>query len=46
VRAGEFKGASGKHIMNTVVIGIGGSFLGPYFAVEAMRFEKGCYESA
>jgi len=32
--------------MNTVVIGIGGSFLGPMFAYEAIRFHKDCHEAA
>lgn len=36
VRGGEFRGFSGKSIRNTVVIGIGGSFLGPMFAYEAI----------
>lgn len=33
-------------MMNTVVIGIGGSFLGPMFAYEAIRFHKDCHEAA
>ena len=46
IRKGEFKGYSGKNIWNTVVIGIGGSFLGPIYAVEAMKFYSKCYEAA
>lgn len=43
---GEFKGYSGKIIKNTVVIGIGGSFLGPMFAYEAIRFHWDCHAAA
>jgi glucose-6-phosphate isomerase len=37
VRAGEWKGYSGKPIRNVVNIGIGGSDLGPVMAYEALR---------
>ena len=32
--------------MNTVVIGIGGSFLGPMFAYEAIWYHRECHEAA
>jgi glucose-6-phosphate isomerase len=38
VRAGEWKGYTGKSIRNVVNIGIGGSDLGPVMAYEALRF--------
>ncbi len=37
VRAGEWKGHSGKRVRNVVNIGIGGSDLGPVMACEALR---------
>ena len=37
VRSGEWKGHTGKRIRNIVNIGIGGSYLGPRFATEALR---------
>jgi glucose-6-phosphate isomerase len=37
VRAGDWKGATGKPIRNVVNIGIGGSDLGPVMAYEALR---------
>jgi len=37
VRAGEFKGNTGKPIRNIVNIGIGGSHLGPMLATEALN---------
>jgi len=37
VRAGEWKGATGKPVRNVVNIGIGGSDLGPAMAYEALR---------
>jgi len=40
VRSGEFKGYTGKDLVNTIVIGIGGSYLGPEFVFEAMKFDK------
>jgi glucose-6-phosphate isomerase len=38
VRAGVWKGHSGKNIVNIVNIGIGGSDLGPVMAYEALKF--------
>jgi glucose-6-phosphate isomerase len=37
VRAGEWKGATGRRIRNVVNIGIGGSDLGPVMAYEALK---------
>ncbi len=37
IRSGEWKGHSGKSIVNIVNIGIGGSDLGPVMAYEALR---------
>ncbi len=37
VRSGEWKGHSGKRILNVVNIGIGGSDLGPVMAYEALK---------
>jgi glucose-6-phosphate isomerase len=37
VRAGRWKGATGKKITALVSIGIGGSYLGPEFVAEALR---------
>jgi len=37
IRSGEWKGHTGKRILNVVNIGIGGSDLGPVMAYEAMR---------
>ena len=37
VRSGEWKGHTGKRIMNVINIGIGGSDLGPVMAYEALR---------
>ncbi len=37
VRSGEWKGHTGKRIVNVVNIGIGGSDLGPVMAYEALR---------
>ena len=38
VRAGQWKGHSGKRIRNIVNIGIGGSDLGPVMAYEALKY--------
>lgn len=46
VRTGEFKGYTGKDLKNVVVIGIGGSYLGPEFVYEALRYDTDCYEAA
>ena len=44
VRSGEHRGATGKLLKNVVVVGIGGSSLGPAFVFEALKatplFEK------
>jgi glucose-6-phosphate isomerase len=37
VRTGSFKGFLGKNLVNTLVIGIGGSYLGVEFVHEALR---------
>lgn len=37
VRAGQTLGATGKRLMNVIVVGIGGSYLGPLFAHEALE---------
>jgi glucose-6-phosphate isomerase len=37
VRSGEWKGHTGKRILNVVNVGIGGSDLGPVMAYEALR---------
>jgi len=39
VRSGDFKGYTGKPLRNFVCIGIGGSYLGPEFVYEALRYE-------
>jgi glucose-6-phosphate isomerase len=46
VRNGEFKGFTGKDIMNVIVIGIGGSYLGPEFVYESLRFADKCEEAS
>lgn len=46
VRDGSFKGYTGKTLTNVIVIGIGGSYLGPEFVFEALRFDPKCYEAA
>jgi len=38
VRSGEWKGHSGKRILNVINIGIGGSDLGPVMAYEALKY--------
>lgn len=40
VRNKEIKGYSGKVFSTILVIGIGGSYLGPEFVFEALRFDK------
>mmetsp|Transcript_5205 Transcript_5205/g.8552 ORF Transcript_5205/g.8552 Transcript_5205/m.8552 type:complete len:553 (-) Transcript_5205:443-2101(-) len=37
IRGGEWKGVTGKTLTDVVCIGIGGSYLGPEFAYEALR---------
>ena len=38
IRSGQVKGHSGKKITTIVAIGIGGSYLGPEFVYEALRY--------
>jgi glucose-6-phosphate isomerase len=40
IRSEELKGYSGKALRNTLVIGIGGSYLGPEFVFEALKTDK------
>lgn len=40
VRCGAWRGCTGKAITTVVSIGIGGSYLGPEFVYEALRFDK------
>lgn len=40
LRSGEIKGYSGKDLRNVLVLGIGGSYLGPEFVFEALRQDK------
>lgn len=44
IRAGEqgYRGYSGKKLRNFVVVGIGGSYLGPEFVYEALRYDAEC----
>jgi glucose-6-phosphate isomerase len=37
VRSGEWKGHTGKSIKNVINVGIGGSYLGPEMAYDALR---------
>jgi len=46
IRSGEITGATGKALKNIVAIGIGGSFLGPEFVYEALRFDSKCREAS
>ena len=46
VRSGEWKGATGKPIQSFVIIGIGGSYLGPEFLYEALRADASCKKAA
>lgn len=39
-------GFTGKKLKNIVAIGIGGSFLGPEFVFEALRYDEKCKEAA
>jgi len=39
VRAGQWKGASGRAVTHVLALGIGGSSLGPRLAIEALRGE-------
>ena len=38
-RSGEWKGATGKALKNIISVGIGGSYLGPEFVFEALRYD-------
>lgn len=40
IRSGALCGYTGKPIMSVVAIGIGGSYLGPEFVYEALRFDS------
>lgn len=40
------QGYTAKKLKNIVAIGIGGSFLGPEFVFEALRFDKTCHEAS
>ena len=46
IRSGEWKGVSGKPLMNVVAIGIGGSYLGPAFIHTSLQFDEGCKAAA
>lgn len=46
VRSGKVVGHTGKKLVNIVAIGIGGSFLGPEFVYEALRYDATCRESS
>jgi len=39
IRSGALLGYTGRPIMSLVAIGIGGSYLGPEFVYEALRFD-------
>jgi len=46
VRTGEVRGFSGKLLKNTLVIGIGGSYLGPEFVFEALKTDDASRKAA
>ncbi len=46
IRSGRWKGATGKPLTDVVSIGIGGSYLGPEFAHEALRTDPDCAQAA
>jgi len=46
VRSGEHVGATGKKIKNFISVGIGGSYLGPAFMHEVLRFERDAMEKS
>lgn len=46
VRSGAKLGSTGKPLKNVISIGIGGSYLGPEFVFEALRFEKTAHAAA
>ena len=39
VRSKAIKGYSGKALSNIIVLGIGGSYLGPEFVFEALKYD-------
>ncbi len=46
VRSGQYRGASGKMLRNTIVVGIGGSYLGSEFVAEALATDRDCAAAA
>ena len=46
IRAGTLKGFTDKPLKNIVAIGIGGSFLGPEFVYEALRYDETCKQAS
>jgi len=46
VRSGELRGYSGKPLKNTLILGIGGSYLGPEFVFEALRQDSSSKKGA
>merc|ERR1740124_184361 len=46
VRTGVWKGATGKPLINILSVGIGGSYLGAEFVLEALRTDAGCAKAA
>ncbi len=46
IRSGQRLGATGKPLVDVVAIGIGGSYLGPEFVAESLRFHPGCHAAA
>eukprot|EP01053_Blabericola_migrator_P012713 Blabericola_migrator_1__12712@NODE_813_length_6418_cov_269_331286_g573_i0_p2_GENE_NODE_813_length_6418_cov_269_331286_g573_i0NODE_813_length_6418_cov_269_331286_g573_i0_p2_ORF_typecomplete_len590_score109_36PGI/PF00342_19/1_7e124Peptidase_M16_M/PF16187_5/0_25_NODE_813_length_6418_cov_269_331286_g573_i027704539 len=46
VRSGEFKGHTGKALTDVVCIGIGGSYLGVEFVIEALRTHAAASQAA
>jgi glucose-6-phosphate isomerase len=46
VRNGTWTGCTGKKLTNVVSIGIGGSYLGPEFVHEALRFDPQAHEAS
>lgn len=46
IRNHEIKGVTGKPLLNTLCIGIGGSYLGPEFVAEALKTHPRCAGAA
>ena len=46
IRTGSLVGYTGKAIKNVISIGIGGSYLGPEFVFEALKFYSNAHTSA